>query len=106
MKQSDRYMRTESRLLFSMPIIDQGVEYMDMEEGIDKTRSSDDVFHTVSENDRIDILAWRYLGDARHWWVIAEYNDIEMPLELEPGTVLRIPSRKRLQMILLRGGRP
>jgi hypothetical protein len=55
----------------------------------------------VVEDDRIDLLAHRYLGDTRLWWIICDYNDIFFPLELTPGTVLCIPSVEHVQMRLL-----
>ena len=61
----------------------------------------DDRFHTVIAGDRIDLLAWRYLGDARLWWIIADYNDLFFPLELEPGAVLRVPSMEQVLMGML-----
>ena len=51
----------------------------------------DDRFHTVVAGDRIDALAFRYLGKADLWWVICDYNGLAFPLELGTGTVLRIP---------------
>jgi hypothetical protein len=57
--------------------------------------------HTVIEGDRIDLLAHRYLGDARLWWIICDYNDIFFSLELAPGTDLRIPSIEHVQMRIL-----
>ncbi len=68
---------------------------------IDTTPRYDDRLHTVIEGDRIDLLAHRYLGDAKLWWVICDYNDIFFPLELKPGTDLRIPSEEHVQMRIL-----
>jgi len=61
----------------------------------------DDRFHTVVEGDRVDLLAFRYLGKAELWWIICDYNDVFFPLELDAGTVLRIPSIEHVQMRLL-----
>jgi nucleoid-associated protein YgaU len=61
----------------------------------------DDRFHTVVEGDRVDLLAQRYLGQADLWWIICDYNDIFFPLELTPGTILRIPSAEHVSMRLL-----
>jgi nucleoid-associated protein YgaU len=55
----------------------------------------------VVEGDRLDLLAHRYLGDARLWWIICDYNDLFFPLALEPGLALRIPSQEHVQMRLL-----
>lgn len=59
-----------------------------------------DSFHVVTDADskRIDLIAWKYYQDVRLWWVIAEFNNINNPLEIPEGTTLRIPSYERVQM--------
>lgn len=45
------------------------------------------------EGDRLDILANKYLGNPGSWWEILDINpDIINPLEIAPGTQLRIPN--------------
>jgi len=68
---------------------------------VDATPRPDDRFHTVVDGDRLDLLAHRYLGRADLWWIICDYNDIFFPMELEPGSVLRIPSVEHVNMRLL-----
>jgi nucleoid-associated protein YgaU len=80
---------------------DSDGEYLGRRQRIDTTPRYDDRLHTVIEGDRIDLLAHRYLGDARLWWIICDYNDIFFPLELQPGTDLRIPSVEHVQMRIL-----
>jgi hypothetical protein len=48
--------------------------------------------HVVSEGERPDLLAHRYLGDAEQWWRIADANPVLDPRELTatPGRRLRI----------------
>ncbi|WP_229369291.1 LysM domain-containing protein [Umezawaea beigongshangensis] len=48
--------------------------------------------HVVSEGDRVDLLADRYLGDAGAWWRVADANPVLDPAELTatPGRVVRI----------------
>lgn len=53
--------------------------------------SPDDRFHKVEAGDRLDLLAARYLGDAKLWWLIADANGIGNPMELEVGRTLRVP---------------
>ena len=62
-----------------------------------------DSFHVVTDADskRIDLIAWKYYRDVRLWWVIAEVNNINNPLEIPAGTTLRIPSYERVQMKVL-----
>ena len=53
------------------------------------------------EGDRIDLLAYRYLGDPTLWWVICDFNDIAFPLELTVGATLRIPSFDHVMLTLM-----
>jgi hypothetical protein len=80
---------------------DTAGDYLGRRQRIDTTPRYDDRSHIVIAGDRIDLIAYRYLGDARLWWIICDYNDIFFPLELAPGTELRIPSREHVQMRIL-----
>jgi hypothetical protein len=53
------------------------------------------------EGDRIDLLAYRYLGDVNLWWVIADCNDLFFYQDLDIGTKLRIPAQSVIQMEVL-----
>jgi hypothetical protein len=45
------------------------------------------------ETDRIDVIAHRFLGDSSLWWTILDINpEITNPLEIAPGTQIRIPN--------------
>jgi len=79
----------------------QAEEFLGTRFPVDTTPRPDDRFHTVVEDDRVDLLAQRYLGQADLWWIICDYNDIFFPLELEPGSILRIPSTDHVYMRLL-----
>jgi len=81
--------------------VDGGLEFVGTRQRIDATPRPDDVFHAVVEGDRIDLIAYRYLGRADLWWVVCDYNDIFLPIELPVGQVLRIPSSDHVQMRLL-----
>lgn len=53
------------------------------------------VFHIVTgtEDDRADLLAANYYGNAQLWWMIADANpEILNWTSLDTGTVIRIPS--------------
>lgn len=76
-------------------------DFLGRRQRIDTTPCHDDHFYSVVEGDRIDLIAHRYLGDARLWWVIADYNELFFPLELAIGSVLRIPSVEHVQMRVL-----
>jgi hypothetical protein len=52
-----------------------------------------DILIMTTAEDRLDLLANHYFGDATLWWVIALKNNItDIDLKLQPGTQLRIPS--------------
>lgn len=91
----------DSRYATCVLYVDGQVEFLGTRPHIDTSPQPDDIFHTVVEGDRIDLIAYRYLGRADLWWVICDYNDILFPLELEVGTVLRVPSAERIQMNML-----
>ena len=91
----------DSRYAACVLYVDGGQEFIGTRERIDVSPRPDDVFHTVVEGDRIDLIAYRYLGRAELWWIICDYNDVFFPLELEIGIVLKIPSADYLQMRVL-----
>ena len=48
---------------------------------------------TVVQGDRLDLIAFRTLGDPKQFWRICDANNAIDPLELmaQPGTKLRVP---------------
>jgi hypothetical protein len=81
-------------LLFNMPGVQHQIPY--------KQRrflpSADDIqtFQEISfsAGDRLDLIAFRTLGDAEQFWRICDANiDTMHPLEMtsEPGRIIRIP---------------
>jgi hypothetical protein len=54
---------------------------------------SDDIYVICSIGERLDLLAFRYFGDATLWWVIAAANPElrKDSLYLSPGVQVRIP---------------
>jgi nucleoid-associated protein YgaU len=59
-----------------------------------KVKAKDTDMYIISEaGDRLDLLAHRYYGDQRLWWVIATANNInDATFYVEEGIQLRIPS--------------
>lgn len=45
----------------------------------------------VQDGQRLDTIAAQVYGDATYWRTIATHNQIENPLSLQPGMVLRLP---------------
>ena len=54
---------------------------------------SDITFYDVpaSEEDRLDIIAYKFLGSASYGWVIAYFNQIEDGFSVKEGQRLKIP---------------
>ena len=55
---------------------------------------ADVIYHTVKahEENRLDILAYKYLGSAQYAWVIALFNNIEDGYTIREGQRLSIPT--------------
>lgn len=45
----------------------------------------------VRESQRLDHLAYQYLGSADLWWVLAATSNIGWGLQVPAGTVIKIP---------------
>lgn len=90
-----------SRLRFGNLIEIDGVAFWDLLELPDILEQPDDVFHQVTGTDRIDSLAMLYYGSPVLWWIIAAANDLELlPVDLQTGDILRIPSKRYVQQVL------
>jgi len=48
--------------------------------------------YTVAAGDRLDLIAFRFLGDPGQWWQVADANPAQDPRELTatPGAKIRI----------------
>ena len=57
-------------------------------------QSSDDFYIKLQYGQRIDTLAYQYLGDGRYWWIICLLNGLRTPFDksLITGKILRIPT--------------
>ena len=55
--------------------------------------SDNDIYVATETGDRLDTLAFQFLGDSSLWWIIAAANNIhDAVFGFEDGTVLRIPT--------------
>lgn len=91
----------DSRYAACVLYVDGKEEFLGTRPSIDTMPQSDDIFYTVVEGDCIDLIAYHYFGRADLWWVICDYNYIFFPFDLEPGSVLRLPSVEHVQMRIL-----
>lgn len=48
--------------------------------------------YVVKEGERLDVLAGRFYGDGRLWWVIAAASGIGWWVQVPPGTQLYVPT--------------
>lgn len=86
-------IKNSSRLKFGDLRLVDGVEFWNVLDIPDIPEQTDDQLYQVMENDRIDLLAYKFYGDPVLWWVIAVANNLELlPTQLNPGAFLRIPS--------------
>ena len=46
----------------------------------------------LSQDQRLDHIAFKELGDPHAWWIIAALSDIGWGLQLPAGTILRLPT--------------
>lgn len=49
----------------------------------------------VTEGTTLWKLAWEEYGDCNQWEVIARYNNLMNPMDIEPGQILRLPALNR-----------
>jgi len=47
--------------------------------------------YKAKESERLDIIAAKYLGDGRLWWVLAACSNIGWALQIPAGTIIKIP---------------
>lgn len=83
------------------PIINKFITYLDVWDYITINPTDDDELITLESkyNQRPDLLAYNYYGDARLWWVFAVRNPnvlIDPVYDLVTNTELYIPSRTSL----------
>jgi len=73
--------------------------------------SERDKYHTVKNSDTIDTIAWKYYNflverSERFWWIIADANDVENPLDLSDlvGSEIVIPDIYNFLLIVNSNG--
>tara|TARA_Y100000310_G_scaffold331323_1_gene404659 strand:+ start:279 stop:632 length:354 start_codon:yes stop_codon:yes gene_type:complete len=63
--------------------------------------SDSDMTHIVRAYERLDTIAHQYYGSSGLWWVVAERNNIDLPMaELRQGMSLSIPARSVVDTVL------
>lgn len=81
-KDFDRILKTETGKRFLSTNIPTQVS----------VENSFPITHIASQTDRLDLLAYKYYGDAMKWWIIARANNlVNGTISVKPGTKLSIP---------------
>ena len=95
--QSDGYSVSRYHHLYRIKD-DEGDEYIESYEAMEYPERSDDQYHLVeaSEENRLDLISYKFYGTALLYWVIAEASGIDDPFNVPSGTTVRIPSRQAL----------
>lgn len=89
-----------SQYRFSQKYRKDGVVFYGIRPRIVILPSSNDIFHTVTEGERIELIAWKYYQDVRLFWVLCDVNLIRDPLRLEKGVRLRIPPKSEVLKVV------
>lgn len=85
------------------------IEFDDKEQNmfrnkLNQNNARNNDIHTVIEDERLEQISYKYYGNSKLWWVIADFNDIDDSLinpfeDLVPGTKLLIPDIDQLDQI-------
>lgn len=88
---------TPSRYSKAAFVVRDGVAHYGYRADVDLSYQSDDRIYEIVHGDTLSLISWKTLGDARFWWVIADFNGLCDPTEeLVAGTTIRVPSLGRL----------
>jgi hypothetical protein len=89
---ADVQVLSSSRLLFDQFITVDGYWFWDLLDLPTFVPRPGDLKYSVTDNDRIDRLAFRFYGDANFAWVIAWANGMEiLPTDLKVNSTITIP---------------
>lgn len=57
-------------------------------------------YHLVEqrERNRLDLIAYKYYGDGKYFWIIALANNLIDPFIIQPNTLLKIPATESLYL--------
>jgi len=65
------------------------------------TPTLDDELYEVTEGEDLTTIAGLKYADSKYWWVIADANDIENPLDITGHNSLIIPNLERIKKIFV-----
>ncbi len=98
MAELDNILFNGNNLYRTGAIIQLDTDYLLYRDKLEYVATEEDAYHTFKEGDELDKIAYdRYnskVGDAsKYWWIIADVNSIDNPLDVESliGSELLIP---------------
>lgn len=85
-----------SRLNFYDFVKRDGIQYYDYSIIPEIPVSNTDVFYTIKEGDRPDLISYKYYNTPDLWWAILQANNIRFWGDVKAGDVIRIPNYNTL----------
>lgn len=101
-QEKNSVFRRKSRYV-SGGVTEVGVNRLEWWERNVYTSDTNDKLYTIDKRTagRLDLIAAMFLGDPRHWWILAQYNKILDPFaEIVEGARIYIPSPERVDAML------
>lgn len=91
---NQEYHTSNSRYQILRVLTCDGVRYLETQNQKFIPESSDDSYHVVEadEENRLDIISYKYYGSPVYWWAIAMANEFIDPFIVNAGIMIRIPS--------------
>lgn len=88
-----KYKNISRYNIYRQIIDEQNDTYLETVNSTPIDNSSKDIYHEVlmEEENRLDIIADKYYGNASYWWILAMGNDFVDPFYVKAGTIIRIP---------------
>ena len=92
-----RFVNTRTKLLDSEDLRGKGTRVFQSTRPTKIEARIDDLIITVNEGDRMDLLANKFYGSPKLWFVIASVNNLTNgSMHIPVGTQIRIPAKNRI----------
>lgn len=105
--ESDRYWRSrcaEIRVVDASGVLTEPA-FLELPRAPERLRYPTNRVLVVEAGETWFSLSFDYLGDARHWKILADFSEIIDPFEeFEPGDLVVVPADETVHFIILGGG--
>jgi len=92
-----RTINNDTKVLGSNDLRKTGSEVYRAVRPVKVQPAADDSIIVANEGDRFDLLATKFYGSPRYWFVLASVNGLANgSMHIKPGTQLRIPAKSRV----------